>query len=300
MALLAAHSLTKRFGAFTALDSVSLEIDKGEVFGLLGPNGAGKSTLLRTWLGFLHPTTGTATFRDWDCHAHRVEVHRHLSYLPGDARLPRLMRADSLLQLYCQLRPGTSLAQARSIAERLELDLRRWVGLMSTGMRQKLALAIVMAADVPLLILDEPTANLDPTVRGQVLQMVIEARKQGRTVVLSSHVLSEIEDTCDRVGILRAGKLVHLESVSALVRQHRIRARLEGELDKPPAAIAAQIEIQREGQQLQIDTPGELSGVLKWLSTASLSDVHVQPIGLRAIYDRYHPGPSLEISGAER
>ena len=118
-------------------------------------------------MGFLRPTAGWARIDDKDCHRQAPEVHRSVAYLPGDARLYRLMRAGQALQLFSQMRPNTSLKKAHTIAERLELDLRRWVGLMSTGMRQKLALAIVLAADVPLLILDEPTSNLDPTVRAR-------------------------------------------------------------------------------------------------------------------------------------
>ena len=212
--LVSTYVLTKRFGDFTALDQCSLSIGKGEVFGLLGPNGAGKSTLIRLLLGFMNPTYGSATIDGLDCHQQRVNVHRVVSYLPGDARTFRMMRGKNVLKLFCSFRDNASLARGKLIADRLELDLSRWVGLMSTGMRQKLAMAICLSVDAPLLILDEPTANLDPTVRGQVMEMINEAKSDGRTVIFSSHVLSEIEDTCDRVGILRKGKLVHLESMS--------------------------------------------------------------------------------------
>jgi ABC-2 type transport system ATP-binding protein len=286
-------SLTKRFGSFTALDRCTLSIGEGEVFGLLGPNGAGKSTLIRLLLGFLSPTSGSASIGGLDCLHQRVEVHRLVSYLPGDARLYRMMRARNMLKLFCGFRENASFEAAVKIADRLELDLSRWVGLMSTGMRQKLALAICLANDAPVLMLDEPTANLDPTVRGQVMEMVKEAKLAGRTVIFSSHVLPEIEDTCDRVAILRTGELVYLESMLDLMKQHRIRANLTGELPEIPAELRPLLEVKQVGDTVQIETPGELSDVLKWLANAPLADVYVQPVGLRAIYDRFHHETSI-------
>ena len=293
--LVQAKSLTKKFGDFTALDRCSLEIQKGEVFGLLGPNGAGKSTFLRLLLGFLKPTAGTAEICGSDCLHQRVEVHKMVSYLPGDARLFRMMRARKMLEIFCGFRDDASFEKAVEISDRLELDLSRWVGLMSTGMRQKLALAITLCSETPLVILDEPTANLDPTVRGRVMYLVNEAKAAGRTVIFSSHVLPEIEDTCDRVGILRAGELVHLESISCLKKQHRILANLNGDLPELPEGLRESIVIKQDGGSVQIETPGELSAVLRWLSDAPISDVYIQPVGLRAVYDRFHYKSSISM-----
>jgi ABC-2 type transport system ATP-binding protein len=287
------ESLTKRFGNFTALNNCSLSINEGEVFGLLGPNGAGKSTLLRLLLGFLNPTSGSASICDFDCHAQRVDVHHHVTYLPGDARLFRMMRGRNVLKLFSGFRENSSYQLALEIADRLELDLSRWVGLMSTGMRQKLALSIALSNEAPLIVLDEPTANLDPTVRGRLMEMICEAKQEGRTVIFSSHVLPEIEDTCDRVGILRAGELVHVESVTELKKQHRITAHLNGEMPEAPADLKSKIQIKQTGNAIQIETPGELSEVLKWLAEAPLADVYVQPVGLRSVYDHFHHPNSI-------
>ena len=282
------HSLTKRFGSFTALDNCSVSVQQGEVFGLLGPNGAGKSTLIRLLMGFLNPTSGSATVAGLDCYSQRVAVHEAVSYLPGDARLFRTMRGHGVLKLFASFRTNMKLDAARAVAERMELDLNRWVAFMSTGMRQKLALAIALSNDAPMLILDEPTANLDPTVRGRVIEMVAEAKSAGKTVVFSSHVLSEIEDVCDRVAILRSGKLVFQQSMADLKKQHRVRARLDGVLPEIPSQLKDSVTITQTGSSVQIETPGELSNVLKWLSEAPLRDVYIQPVGLRAVYDRFH------------
>lgn len=288
------RELTKVFGDFRALSNCSLTVEKGEVFGLLGPNGAGKSTWIRLLMGFLNPTSGSASVGGFDCHRQRDAVHRMVAYLPGDARLFRMMRGRRLLSLFAELREtepklaAATLLRGIELAELLELDLNRWVGLMSTGMRQKLALVTCFMADTPLMILDEPTANLDPTIRGRVVELVDQARGAGRTVIFSSHVLSEIEDVCDRVAILRAGELVHLAPMSEIKLQHRIRARLSGSMPAIPDALRSFVSIQQSGDHVQIDTPSELSSVLKWLSEAQLVGMQVQPIGLRSVYDRLH------------
>ena len=287
--LIQINNLTKQFGNFTALRQCELEVHEGEVFGLLGPNGAGKSTLLRLLLGFMKPTSGSSSIMNLDCYEQRVDVHRELAYLPGDARLPKAMRGRQVLKFFAGLSPSSTFERSLAIADRLELDLSRWVAFMSTGMRQKLAISIVMASTSPLVILDEPTANLDPTVRGKVIDLVAEAKAAGRTVVFSSHVLSEVEDVCDRAGILRAGELVHLQCMNELMRQHRIRAKVAGPLPNAPAPLKGQFELVDLGDgEIQIETPGELSLVLKWLAAAPISDVFIQPVGLRAVYDRYH------------
>ena len=197
------NGLTKRYGDLAALDACSLGVVRGEVFGLLGPNGAGKTTLLRLLLGYLKPTSGQAAIDGLDCYRQSVRVRRIVSYLPGEARLFRSMRGRQVLAFFAEIRPGGDLQRSEELAERLELELSRRVAYMSTGMRQKLALAATLAADTPLMILDEPTSNLDPTVRGIVLSLVSEARQRGRTIVFSSHVLSEVEAVCDRVAFLR-------------------------------------------------------------------------------------------------
>jgi ABC-2 type transport system ATP-binding protein len=187
------------------------------------------------------------------------------------------------------VRPGGDLQRSLQLAERLELDLSRRVAFMSTGMRQKLALAATLAAETPLLILDEPTANLDPTIRGVVLELVAEAQQQGRTVVFSSHVLSEVEDVCDRVAFLRDGRLAHLQVMAELKRRHRIRAVLDGPLHAPAGSLAEDLLIrQDETNHVTIETPGELAPLLSWLATLPLEKMVVEPVGLRSLYDRIH------------
>lgn len=283
-------SLSKVYGDFVALNKCDLEIETGQVFGLLGPNGAGKTTLLRTLMGFLRPSSGNALIAGLDCYLQRVEVHKYVSYIPGEPRLFRTMRGKAVLKFFSQVRQDGDFARAIQIARRLDLDLDRWVGFMSTGMRQKLALAACLSINAPLLIMDEPTANLDPTVRSEVMNLIAEAKAAGRTVIFCSHVLSEIEEVCDDVAILRAGRLVHHQSIHQLNRQHRLHCDLVAPLAELPTDIAG-VSFERSGNGLIIETQGELDHLLPWLARVGAKNVHVERVGLRAVYDRYH-GPT--------
>lgn len=287
--LVETQDLTKIYGTVAALRHCTLGVEAGEVFGLLGPNGAGKTTLIRLLLGYLRPTAGSARVDGIDCRRHSVAVRRKVAYLPAEASLFPNMSGVDVLRFFAEIRPGGDLQKSLFLAGRLELDLTRRVSFMSTGMRQKLALAATLAADTPLYILDEPTANLDPTVRATVLAMVAEARQRGSTVMFSSHVLSEVEEVCDRVSILRAGQPVHTQVMSQLRQQHRILATLNGPMPQIPPALLGQFVLrQLSREEVVIETPGELAPLLGWLSTLPLGDVRIEPIGLRAIYDRFH------------
>jgi len=288
------RSLTKRYGRFTALEDCTLAIERGEVFGLLGPNGAGKTTLLRLLLAFLKPSAGSAWVDKLDCYRDSLAVHARIAYLPGEARLFRQMRGRDVLKFFARVRPDASFERSVGLAERLGLDFSGPVATMSTGMRQKLVLAAVFAVRAPLLVLDEPTSSLDPTVRAEVMTLVSEARRDGRTVLFSSHVMSEVEEVCDRVAILREGRLVHTQTMSELRRQHRIRAQLRGPMPPLPDSFNGQVSLAADGAgNVTIETPGELSPLLGWLATLPLAEVRIEPVGLRAVYDRFHSPTDL-------
>lgn len=304
-AIVETFGLTKRFGDFSALLDCSVRIERGEVFGLLGPNGAGKTTFLRLLLGFLFPSAGKAIIDGIDSVDDSVAVRRIVSYLPGDARLPRHMKGRAVLEFFAEMQPGGDLDRSEAVADRLELDLKPRVAFMSTGMRQKVALSVVLGARTPLLILDEPTANLDPTVRAAVLEMVAEAQQEGRTVMFSSHVLAEIEEVCTRVAFLRRGKLVRKQRLADLKQRHRIIAHRAAPITNVPESIAPLIELQHDSDTgvIHMDTTGDLAPLLGWLGSLQLERMRVEPMGLRAIYDEVHDAvevsPAVETNGAE-
>lgn len=297
------NCLSKRYGDFQALKDCNLEVRPEEIFGLLGPNGAGKSTLIRLLLGYLRVTSGSCTVVGFDPVVDSVAVRRNVAYLPGDARLPRHMRGDGVLKFFSQMHPLGDLERSLDVARRLELDLSRRVAFMSTGMRQKLALSVVLGPRTPLLILDEPTANLDPTVRGEVLDLVLAQRDEGRTVMFSSHVLSEIEQTCNRVAFLRKGELVRRLTMDDLFQRHRLTAVLNDDVEADsstdhslgeiPAAIAESVErVHVADRKVQIDTAGDLAPALNWLASLPLHQVRIEPLGLHTVYQSVHLGKS--------
>ena len=261
----------------------------------------GKTTLIRLLLGYLQPTAGEWSIDGFDLRTHGsknqgVSLRERVAYLPGDARLPRHMRGKSVLKFFAEMHPLGSCDRSLAVAEQLELDVRTRVAFMSTGMRQKLALAVVLGVQAPLLILDEPTANLDPTVRSVVLRLAMQAREAGRTVMLSSHVLSEIEETCDRVAFLRKGHLAHELTMSELYQRHRITAKITSGTIEVPERWADRVHVtyQEAGKQeagkrsVAMVTDGDLAPMLSWVDSLSLSQVRIEPLGLRSVYDSVH------------
>ena len=280
--------LTKSYGDFTALDQLSLEVQNQEILGLLGPNAAGKSTFIRLLLGAIRPSSGEATIYGLDCYQAREAVHRRVSYLPGDARLYRRMKGREVLDFFSRLRGQKKSQHSIQLAERLELDLSRRVAAMSTGMRQKLAIVTTLAANTSIVILDEPTANLDPTVRSEVLQIVREARDSGATVLFSSHVLSEIEELCDRVIILRKGKKVFHQELGKIREHHRLLGRSTNSLPPLPSELEAETVFKSfPDGTVSFETEEHLGPLLRWISSLDLQDIRVESTGLSRIYAQW-------------
>lgn len=210
--------LTKTYGRKSrGITDVSLEVREGEVFGFLGPNGAGKTTTIRTLLGFMRPTGGRAEVFGMDVRKSSVEIRARVGNLPGEFALEDRMTGEGLLRFFARLRGVKDLGYGWELAERLGADMRRSMRKLSRGNKQKIGLVQAMFHRPPLLILDEPTGGLDPLVQEEFLDIVEETRAEGRTVFFSSHVLGEVERVCDRVGIIREGRLVDVEPTRALV-----------------------------------------------------------------------------------
>jgi ABC-2 type transport system ATP-binding protein len=286
--LLFTESLTKDYGTFRALAGVSLSIAPGEVVGLLGPNGSGKSTALRILLGFLRPTLGRASIAGFDCWEEGVEARKRVAYLPGELRLYDTMTGRRLVKFLANLRGDTPGPEVDALAKKLDIDIDRPLTHMSSGMKRKVALLAVLVPKVPLIILDEPTNTLDPTMRDELLEQLRHAKARGQAVLFSSHVLHEAEVVCDRVAILRRGELVHLQEMSELREGRHVTARLTGPAsvtgpDGAPLPLDAVAD-----NHLNLTYHGPLPTLLDWLARQPLTDLKVEPQGLSAIYRRFH------------
>jgi ABC-type multidrug transport system ATPase subunit len=229
--------LTKDYGAGRGLFGLDLEVREGEVFGYLGPNGAGKTTTIRMLMGLAHPTRGSATIFGLDCWRQAVDVKRRVGYVPGEPPQFGGLRGREIVAYLGAMGGGVDRGRVGQLGERLQLDLSLRYREYSSGNKKKLLLVLAFMHRPRLLILDEPTAGLDPLNQQEFYAMVKEARGDGATVFLSSHVLSEVEHVCDRVGIIRAGRLVKVASLEDLheIRMHRVEIEFAGEV--PTEAI---------------------------------------------------------------
>jgi ABC-2 type transport system ATP-binding protein len=215
-AIIQLEKLTKSYGIHRGIIDVDLNVEQGEVFGFLGPNGAGKTTTIRTALDLLRPTSGRALIFGIDSSADPVAIHKRIGYIPGEFTLYDRLTGGQTLDYFANLRGGVDRAYQASLIERFEIDPSRRFKELSKGNKQKIGLVIALQHKPELLILDEPTSGLDPLVQQSFYALVREAKVDGRTVFLSSHILSEVERTCDRVAIIRDGKLVKVDSVEGL------------------------------------------------------------------------------------
>ncbi|MBT2469578.1 ABC transporter ATP-binding protein [Streptomyces sp. ISL-66] len=296
--------LHKAFGRTHALDGLDFSVATGEVHGFLGPNGAGKSTAIRVLLGLLRADSGTAELLGGDPWADAVELHRRVAYVPGDVTLWRNLSGGEVIDLYGRLRggrSGTDRARRDALIERFELDPTKKGRTYSKGNRQKVALVAAFAAEAELLILDEPTSGLDPLMEEVFRGCVAEARAAGRTILLSSHILSEVETLCDRVSIIRKGRTVETGSLAEL--RHLTRTSISAELAGPPNGLAKlpgvhDVEVRGLKVRLQAD-PDELDAVLRSLVASGVRSLTSTPPTLEELFLR-HYAPRDERAGAVR
>jgi ABC-2 type transport system ATP-binding protein len=286
--LLIAENLTKDYGSFRALAGLNVTIAPGEVVGLLGPNGSGKSTALRSLLGFLKPTAGRATIGGFDCWEQGVEARKLVAYLPGELRLYDTMTGRRLVTFLGKLRGEVPGPEVDLLAKKLDIDIDRPLTHMSSGMKRKVALLAVLVPKVPLIILDEPTNTLDPTMRDELLEQLKGAKARGQAVLFSSHVLQEVEAVCDRVLVLRRGELVHVQDMAELREGRAVSARLIGPAPATgPEGEPLPTDAVADGA-LNLTYRGKLPALLDWLARQPVADLKIEPQGLTPIYRRFH------------
>jgi ABC-2 type transport system ATP-binding protein len=268
--------LTKTYGQHRGIADVDLEVGGGEVFGFLGPNGAGKSTTIRILLDLIRPTSGRALLFGIESSRDPVAIHRRVGYLAGEFGLYDKLTGGETIEYFANLRGGVDPAYVRSLVERLDLDPSRRFGEYSKGNKQKVGLVIAFQHRPELLILDEPTSGLDPLVQETFFDLVREARAEGRTVFLSSHVLSEVDRTCDRVAIIREGRLVRVGSLEALrdLNRHEVTLRFAGPVPAPAFdAIPGVSHLVVDDTTVRMRVAGPIGPVVREASRYELLDV---------------------------
>ena len=277
------RGLHKSFGSTHALDGLDLEVRRGEVHGFLGPNGSGKSTTIRVLLGLLRKDAGTATLLGGDPWSEAPRLHGRLAYVPGEVSLWPQLTGGEVIDLLGRIRGDLDSARKRELLDRFELDPRKKSRAYSKGNRQKVALVAALSSSAELLILDEPTSGLDPLMEEVFQECIREVRAEGRTVLLSSHILAEVEALCDRVSIIRAGRTVQHGSLEEL--RHFTHTTVIAETVRPPdglEGLAGVTAVERRDGRVRFDvTSNELDGAI----------AHLSQLGIRSLVS--HP-PTLE------
>jgi ABC-2 type transport system ATP-binding protein len=283
------RNLTKRYRRLVALDGLDLEVAAGEVFGFLGPNGAGKSTTIRLLLGLARPTAGRAWIFDTDA-ADVAAAHRLLAYVPADVALWPQLTGGENLELLARTGAGVDMAYRHELVERFDLDPARPARTYSTGNRQKVALVAAFATRAPLLVMDEPTSGLDPLMEQEFRRAVDEARRRGQAVFLSSHQLAEVEAVCDRVAILRAGRLVDLATVSGLRRLHRTDVEISFTGPAPDLTAVPDVDVVESAAsgRLRFLLNGPPGPALRALAAADVTALTVREPSLEEIFLAYY------------
>jgi ABC-2 type transport system ATP-binding protein len=290
------EALVKTFGRVRALDGLDLTVRTGEVHGFLGPNGAGKTTTIRVLLGLLRADAGTVTLLGGDPWRDATALHRRLAYVPGDVTLWPNLTGGEVIDLLGRLRGGPDPARRADLLERFELDPRKKGRAYSKGNRQKVALVAALASDVELLVLDEPTSGLDPLMEEVFREVIRDEAHTGRTVLLSSHILSEVEALCDRVTIIRDGRAVESGSLTDL--RHLTRTTITAEVTGEPAGLAGlpgvhNLVTQDHRVTFDVDT-GALEGALRQLTDLGVRSLTSQPPTLEELFLRHYTGAAPE------
>ena len=299
---IAVSGLVKTFGATRALDELDLTVRTGEVHGFLGPNGAGKTTLIRVLMGLIRADSGKAEFLGGDPWRDAVALHRRMAYVPGDVTLWPNLSGGEVIDLMGRLRGGLDPARRAELVERFALDPTKKGRAYSKGNRQKVALVAALASDVELLILDEPTSGLDPLMEAIFQQCVREERDRGRTVLLSSHILSEVEQVCDRVTIIRAGRTVESGSLAELRHLTRtsVRAEVVGS-PEPLGRLSGLHDLRVDGQKVQFEVDTDaLTPAVEQLAALGLRSLVSEPPRLEELFLRHYgaqPEPEKAKAG---
>lgn len=290
MSVLEVRNVTKTFGKFKALDGVTFNVDSGEVFGFIGPNGAGKSTTIRILLGILKATEGDVKIFGKDAWNDAVEIHKRLAYVPGDVNLWPNLTGGEVIDLFVSLQGTRNTSRRDELIQAFNLDPTKKCRTYSKGNRQKVALIAALSSDADLYIFDEPTSGLDPLMEKVFQECVMDVKRKGKSVLLSSHILSEVEKLCDRVGIIRQGQIIETGSLTEL--RHLTRTHMLVETKKPILSLhelqgVHEIEETEQGLTFQVDSE-ELDTTIRHISQFGIVKLESAPPTLEDLFMRHY------------
>jgi len=288
--------LSKRYGSLHALRDLDLEVEAGEVVGYLGPNGSGKTTTIRLLLGLSQPTKGRAEIFGLDCIEATVEAHRRLAYVPGEANLWPSLTGEETLHLLGRVHGRLDRAYRDTLVERFDLDPTKKVRAYSKGNRQKVLLIAALMTRADLLVLDEPTSGLDPLMEQAFRQCVHEARDRGQAVFLSSHILSEVEALCDRVGILREGRLVEMGTLESM--RHLSTLTVEASFDSAPPDLSGVAGVKRvvvDGRRVHLEVMGPIEPLVEALAGTGLRELLSREPSLEELFLAHYGTDSSDL-----
>lgn len=290
MTLLKIHNLTKRFGKFYALDGVDLELNEGEVYGFIGPNGAGKSTTIKAILGMLKPTQGNIEIFDKNALKDAVAVHKDLAFVPGDVNFWPNLTGGEIIDFFLSLHPKANHTRKNELIKRFELDTSKKCSAYSTGNRQKVALITAFSIDAKLYILDEPTSGLDPLMEEVFQECIKDIKNNNKSVLLSSHILSEVEKLCDRVGIIRKGKMITSGTLDEMRHLTRMQFTVEsGQQLGTLTQVTGVNNVRQEDNTYYFEVDSDkISAVIEYLSRFDIKKLESMQPTLEAIFKRYY------------
>ncbi len=279
-------SLTKYYGRARGITDMNLTVEQGDFFGFIGPNGAGKSTTIRTLLGLTSPSEGSAQILGMDISRQKEEILSHVGYMPSEASFYRNMRVRDVIDFSAELRRRDCRAEARNLCERLELDVNKKIRELSLGNRKKVSIVCALQHTPELCILDEPTSGLDPLMQRAFYAILEERNKDGATIFVSSHILSEVQRYCKHAAVIRAGRLLVSDSTQNLGHTDTKRVRLKGV--KLPPDLPNMKDVQTDGDSVSFLYGGNLQDLLNVLTTLNLTDVSITEPDLEEIFMHYY------------
>jgi ABC-2 type transport system ATP-binding protein len=287
--------LKKSYGKVQAVRGISMSVQRGEIFGFLGPNGAGKTTTIRCMLDVIRPSAGTIRVLGMDAQRDKLALHQHIGYLPGEVRLPMQMTGKQVINYFSRLQ-GREPVLLNDLVARFDVEIKRPMKGYSKGMRQKIGIVLAFMCDPEVLILDEPTSGLDPLLQKTFHEFLLEEQARGRTIFMSSHIMSDVEKVCQRVAVIRSGELVTVEEVEALREKAGQRVTVEfgdaitmEELDRVPGV--SMISKNNNNSSYILNVSGSMDPLIKALSRHEVVRLHAEEAPLEEVFLKFYEEP---------